>query len=227
MTTNSPPPTGRKLLLVEDDRLVRVMMVDGLTEAGFGVVSAESAEDAEAWLSGGERPDLAILDVRMQGRGGLHLAQRLHELDHIPFMMLSAYSDPEIVAQATRYGALAYAVKPQDVTQLVPTIEAALARANELQALRETRQQLQNALDVERNVSVATGIAMVEYRLKRSDAFALLRDAARKQRRKLADLAGEIIQARETLSLDGVQSDLSVREGTVANAIDSAKPLRP
>ena len=227
MTVKTPPLPGRKLLLLEDDRLVRVVMTDGLAEAGFSVVSAESAEDAEAWLAGGERPDMAILDVRMQGRGGLHLAQRLHELDHIPFMMLSAYSDPETVAQATRCGALAYAVKPQDVTQLVPTIEAALARANELQALRETRQQLQNALDVERNVSVATGIAMVEYRLKRSDAFALLRDAARKQRRKLADIAGEIIQAREALSLDAAQPDQNALSVAGVNAIDSAKPLRP
>lgn len=229
MTMNPTPSPGRRLLLVEDDRLVRVMMVDGLTEAGFDVVGADSAEDAEAWLAGGERPDLAILDVRMQGLGGLHLAQRLHELDHIPFMMLSAYSDPETVAQATRFGALAYAIKPQDVPQLAPTIEAALARANELQALRETRQQLQTALDVERNVSVATGIAMAEYRLKRSDAFALLRDAARKQRRKLADLAGEIILAREALSLDTAKPEPSTLSGTGANAIaiDSAKPLRP
>lgn len=227
MTTQPTPLPGRKLLLVEDDRLVRVMMADGLVDAGFCVESAESAEDAEAWLAGGERPDLAILDVRMQGLDGLRLAQRLRELDHIPFMMLSAYSDPEIVAQATRYGALAYAVKPQDVIQLVPIIEAALAQANELQALRETHQQLQNALDVERNVSVATGIAMVEYRLKRSDAFALLRDAARRQRRKLADLAGQIIQAREALSLNTAQPDPDVLSVASTNAIDSAKPVRP
>ncbi|MEO8117791.1 MAG: response regulator [Rhodoferax sp.] len=205
MTTNKAPASGKQLLIVDDDRLVLSMLSSGLTHAGYGVTTAESAEDAEAWLASGERPDLAILDVRMQGRGGLYLAQRLYELDHIPFMMLSAYSDTHTVEQATRHGALGYAVKPLDIPQLVPAIESALARANDLQDLRETRQQLQLALDAERNISVATGIVMMEHRLKRSDAFILLRDTARKQRRKLADVADEVVKARETLSFDGTR----------------------
>lgn len=206
MNANNISPPGKHLLIVDDDRLVLSLIASGLTRAGYRITSAESAEEAEAWLAGGERPDLAILDVRMPGLGGLHLARRLHDLDHIPFMMLSAYSDPQTVELATLCGALGYAVKPQDTPQLVPAIEAALARANELQDLRETRQQLQKALDTERNISVATGITMMEYRLKRSDAFALLRDTARKQRRKLADMADDVVRARETLSFDITQS---------------------
>jgi len=92
MTADKVPAPGKQLLIVDDDRLVLALMVSGLTEAGYGVTTAESAEDAEAWLAGGALPDLAILDVRMPGQGGLALAQRLRELDHIPFMMLSAYS---------------------------------------------------------------------------------------------------------------------------------------
>ena len=198
---------AKRLLLVDDDRLVLVTIARGLIQAGYAVMTAESVEEAEAWLAGGDRPDLAILDVRMPDQGGLQLAQRLHELDHIPFMILSAYSEPQMVAQASHCGALGYAVKPLDVAQLVPTIEAALARADELQELRVTRQQLQKALDAERNISVATGILMMEYRLKRSDAFALLRDNARKQRRKLADMADELVSARDTLSFDVAQSN--------------------
>ena len=192
----------KRILIVDDDRLVLAVIANGLSRAGYRVTSAESAEDAEAWLASGERPDLAILDVSMPGRSGLHLARRLHELDHIPFIMLSAYSEPETVEQATRYGALGYVVKPQDIPQMIPAIEAALGRANELQELRETRKQLQQALDTERNISVATGIVMMEYRLKRSKAFALLRDTARKQRRKLAEVADDIVGARETLNFD-------------------------
>lgn len=199
---------NKRILIVDDDRLVLVVIANGLTRAGYEVVTAESAEDAEAWLAGGERPDLAILDVSMPGRSGLHLARRLNELDHIPFIMLSAYSEPETVEQATRYGALGYVVKPQDLPQMIPAIEAALGRANELQELRETRKQLQQALDTERNISVATGIIMMEYRLKRSAAFALLRDTARKQRRKLAAVADDIVGARETLNFDTPQSVL-------------------
>jgi AmiR/NasT family two-component response regulator len=193
--------TQAHLLLVDDDRVVLSTVASGLRQAGYHVSTAESAEEAESLLAGGERPDLAILDVRLSGPDGLYLAQRLRELDHIPFMMLSAYSDPQIIGQATRLGALGYMVKPLDISQLLPGIEAALSRADELQGLRETRLQLQAALDAEREISIATGITMVQYRLSRGDAFDRLRTSARSQRRKLADLAAQIVQASEALSL--------------------------
>lgn len=200
MPLANKPDQDKKLLLVDDDRLVLSLLASGLTAAGYHVITAESAEEAQAWLASGDRPDLAILDVRMPGQDGLQLAQRLLALDHIPFMMLSAYSDPQTVEQATRCGALGYAVKPLDVPQLIPAIEAALGRANELQSLRTTRQQLQTALDAERDISIAIGITMMQHKLKRGDAFDSLRKAARSRRCKLADLAVEILSASEKLN---------------------------
>lgn len=191
------PPKAR-LLLVDDDRLVLSTLANGLLKAGYGVKTAESAEEAEMLLTSGEDPDLAILDIRMSGQDGLFLARRLQELDHIPFMMLSAYSDQAMIDQASQFGALGYLVKPLDIPQLIPGIEAALSRANELQGLRETRLQLQAALNAERDISVAIGITMVQQRLDRHTAFELLRKVARSQRRKLGELATEIIQASET-----------------------------
>ena len=199
MTTHAAPTAAKRLLVVDDDRLVLAMIASGLTHAGYEVTTAESAEEAEAWLSSGQRPDLAILDVRMPGQGGLYLAQRLRELDHIPFMMLSAFSDPEIVAQAAQSGALGYASKPLDWVQLVPAIEAALARANELHDLRSTRHHLQTALDAERDISLAVGITMMQHHLKRNAAFDLLRKKARDRRSKLAILAKEVIDAAEKI----------------------------
>ena len=201
MNANLAAP--KQLLVVDDDRLVLAMIASGLTEAGYEVTTAESAEDAEAWLASGKRPDMAILDVRMPGQGGLYLAQRLRELDHIPFMMLSAYNDPSMVAQATLSGALGYAIKPMDIVQLVPAIETALARANEIHDLRVTRQNLQSALDNERDISIAIGITMMQHRLKRNDAFEMLRKTARNRRCKLAALALEIIQAGDKVNLQG------------------------
>ena len=201
MTTDTQKNSaGKQLLIVDDDRLVLAMMARGLLLAGYGVTTAESAEEAESWLASGARPDLAILDVRMPGQGGLYLAQRLRELDHIPFMMLSAYSDAKTVEQATLCGALGYGVKPLDIAQLIPLIEAALARANELQALRSTREQLQAALNSERDINLAVGITMMQHRLKRSDAFEMLRTTARSHRSKLANLAAEVIQAAAVVS---------------------------
>ncbi|MGZ4976446.1 MAG: ANTAR domain-containing response regulator [Methylobacter sp.] len=189
------------LLLVDDERLVLATIAQGLSRAGYIINTAESVDEAEALLAGGERPDLVILDVNMPGRSGLELAERLCSFDRIPFMLLTAYSDQQIVEQAAACGALSYLVKPVDTRQLVPAIEAALARAAELRGLRITGQQLQNALNSEREISVAIGITMVQYRLGRKAAFELLRKTARSQRRKLAELAIEVIKASEALNL--------------------------
>jgi AmiR/NasT family two-component response regulator/two-component sensor histidine kinase len=208
MSPEAAPRFGRRLLLVDDDRLVLSTLSQGLRGVGYEVDTAESAEDADAWLAGGGRPDLAILDIRMSGRDGLYLARRLHDLDHVPFMMLSAYGEPDMVKEAAAVGALGYSVKPVSMVQLVPAIEAALARAEELSDLRETRQQLQRALDAERSIAVATGIVMVEYRVGRKEAFALLRETARKRRHKLADVANAIVQAQEALSVGAARRTL-------------------
>ncbi len=189
------------LLLVDDERPVLAFFTIGLSRAGYTVSTAESVDETEAILASGERPDLVILDVNMPGRSGLELAERLHSFDHIPFILLTSYIDQKIVEQAAACGALGYLVKPTDTRQLVPAIEAALARAAELRSLRMTGQQLQRALDNEREISIAIGITMMQYRLGRMAAFELLRKTARNQRRTLAELSMEVIKASETLNL--------------------------
>ena len=199
MNANAIPE--RTILLVDDDRLVLSTLSRGLAGAGYSVSTAESVDDAEAILASGERPDLAILDVSMPGRSGLELAERLHSFDHIPFMLLTAYSDREIVDRATACGALGYLVKPVDTPQLLPAIKAALSRAEDIQGLQAAERQLQGALNSEREISIAIGITMVQYRLDRKAAFELLRKTARSQNRKLAELATDVIRASETLNL--------------------------
>lgn len=194
-------PTGPKrghVLLVEDDRLVLVTVARGLRDAGFLVDTAESAEDAQEWLAQGCRPDLALLDMCMPGEDGLWLAQRLRELDRVPFLIFSAYGEAEFVRRASALGALAYLVKPLDVAQLVPALETALERAREWHAMREAQADLQAALDADRDISVAVGLAMAYHRLPRAQAFDLLRKSARTQRRKLADVARQLIAASLT-----------------------------
>ena len=187
------------LLLVDDDRLILSTLASGLKHAGYQVSTAESQEDAEAILQGGARPDLVILDVHMPQSDGLALATRLSDFDHIPFVMLSAYSDSETVDRATAAGALGYLVKPMDTHKMIPAIEAALVRASELRALKTATAQLQSALNAERDVNVAVGITMVQYRLGRTAAFNMLRTASRTQRRKLVDVVTDVVNAVEVL----------------------------
>ena len=117
----TPAPAAAHLLLVDDDRLILATLSRGLRDMGYQVSTAESVDDAEALLTGGLRPDLAIVDVRMPGRDGLELVERLRNLEHIPFLMLSAFSDTQNVERASGFGALGYLVKPMDVVQIRPS----------------------------------------------------------------------------------------------------------
>lgn len=188
-----PLETGAQLLLVEDDRLVLATVAQGLRAAGFRVESCESVEEAQEWLSGGVRPAIVLLDMCLPGENGLFLAQRLRDLDRVPFIVFSAYGEPEYVERAAALGALAYLVKPLDVAQLIPTLQTCLVRAGELDALRMENQNLQSVLDADRDINVAIGLTMAYHRLKREQAFAQLRQTARGQRRKLVDVARQLI----------------------------------
>jgi two-component system, response regulator PdtaR len=200
--SNSPINLKRTILLVDDDRLVLSTLAQGLKSAGYDVFTAESADEAETLLMTVEHPDLAILDVNMPGRNGLDLAERLATLDRIPFMLLTAYNDEAIIEQAARSGALGYLVKPIDVPELIPSIEASLARARDIKELRLNGDQLQLALSSERDISIAVGITMVQYRTNRRGAFEMLRKKARDERRRLAELAAEVIKASEMLNFN-------------------------
>ena len=202
MPEKSSQAANQHLLLVEDDRLVLATLSKGLELAGYVIGTAQSVDDAEEILASGERPDLILLDVQMHDRSGLELAMRLQQFDHIPFMLLTAYSDQHIIEQAKFLGAVGFMVKPVDTPQLIPAIEAALSQAEALKSLRTSKNQLQQALDGEREISIAVGITMVQYRLGRKAAFELLRKTARSQRRKLAPLATDVIQASELLCAD-------------------------
>jgi len=191
-----------RLLLVDDDRLILATLSPGLRAAGFEVLAAESGEQALEIL-GREQVDLAVLDVCMPGMSGIEVAKHLREHTQIPFVFLSAYGDDDIVSQGVAEGALVYLVKPLDVSQLVPAIETALSRSHDLHQLRQAQDQLTTALAGNRSTSVAVGLIMERYRLSERDAFERLRMFARSNRRKLHDVAEEIVNAAESFNLPG------------------------
>jgi AmiR/NasT family two-component response regulator len=189
--------TPRHVLVVDDDRLVLAALAEGLRGAGYRVTGAASAEDALA-AAGREAPDLALLDVRMPGMSGIELGTRLREAG-VPFLYLSAYGDRDAVENALEEGALGYLVKPLDIQQIIPSIEAALTRARDLRKLRETEAQLNAALSGTRDISMAVGLLMMRDRINREDAFELLRANARAQRRTVAEVAKELLASAEKL----------------------------
>ncbi|MBI2510005.1 MAG: response regulator [Betaproteobacteria bacterium] len=197
MTARDRIETLRHLLVVDDDRLVLAALTEGLRAAGYRVTGAASGEDALA-MAGRDAPDLALLDVRMPGMSGIEVGSRLREAG-VPFLFLSAYGDWDIVRQAAEEGSLGYLVKPLDIRQIVPSIEAALTRAREIRKLRESEAQLTTALAGSREISMAVGLLMMRDRLDRKQAFELLRSHARAQRRAMGEIAGELLNAAENL----------------------------
>lgn len=166
------------LLIADDDRLVLATLAEGLRRAGHTVLEAAGGEEAIR-LACEQRPDLAILDMRMPGRDGLGVAQWLREHTSIPFLFLSAYGDGEVVEAAVRCGALGYLVKPLDVQQILPSVDAAMMRGRELNALLEEEAQLSAALRLSRHTSMAVGILMARDKIGERDAFDRLRAQAR------------------------------------------------
>lgn len=195
---NEASKKQRHILVVDDDRLVLAALADGLRAAGYLVTGTASPEDAIG-IAEHDPPDLALLDVRMPGMSGIELGRRLRDQGGVPFLFLSAYGDREIVKQATAEGALGYLVKPLDIQQIVPSIEAALARGGDIKKLRESEAQLNTALAGSREISMAVGLLMMRDRINREQAFDLLRDNARSQRRTIAEVAKELLGSAESL----------------------------
>jgi len=192
--------SAHRLLLADDDRLILSTLGQGLRDAGYEILEATDGK-AAVHICEISQPDLAILDIRMPGMSGVEAARLIREKTQTPFIFLSAYGDKEVVQLAVQEGALAYLVKPVDIPQIVPTIEAALARSAELSELRQSADNLSSALETNRETSMAVGLIMERYRVGRDTAFKILRNYARSERLKLNQLAANLLSAAETLSI--------------------------
>jgi response regulator NasT len=187
----------KRILLVDDDRVILGVLAESLRDLGYDVATAQSGADALS-LADATDFDLAVLDVRMPGMSGIEVAEALRQTGNTPCVFLSAYGDADIVRAANAAGALGYLVKPVDVPQLAPFIEVATTRAAEINTLKTSADQLEQALSVEQRTRIAVGIVMARKQLDRDAAFAHLRTLARSQRRKIGEVADELIAAVET-----------------------------
>lgn len=184
----------RPLLFVDDDRLVLATLAEGLRDSGYEVVAADSAETALGYAAE-THFELAILDVRIPHISGIDLAASLRDDFNISSMFLSAFDDQHTVDMAIREGGLGYLVKPVTVAKLIPAIEAALARAQDLKKLVNYSSSLEKALSSKRLTSVAIGILMAELGLTENEAFEHLRNISRNQRQKMEVVAEKIVDS--------------------------------
>ncbi|WP_238139436.1 response regulator [Roseateles aquatilis] len=191
-----------RILVVDDDRLVLATLTHGLAQAGYEVLDADNGDDA-ILIARQHRPDLALLDIRMEGMSGFDVAGYLRDYLQLPFMFLSAFADEATVAKVKELGALAYLVKPLDIHQIVPAVEAAFANrpARAGAATPAAPVTVEPASSLQVVEAMALGVLMHRYSLTRAQALSRLERMAAEQKIDLGEQARRLVEAVEQLAL--------------------------
>ena len=186
-----------RILIAEDETIIRLDLKQLLERAGFDVC-AEAKDGMEAVeLARSTHPDLAVLDVKMPRLDGIEAARTILEERPIPIVMLTAYGQQELVARAVEAGVFGYLVKPFRETDLLPAIETARARHEELRELREEAESLAEALEARKTIERAKGLLMEKEGLTEQDAFARLRKASQVSGRPIRIVAEAVLATFE------------------------------
>ena len=182
-----------RVVIAEDEAIIRLDLRETLEEEGYEVVGEAGRGDTAVELVRDLRPDLAILDIKMPGMDGLEVARHIAEEKICGVLILTAFSQREIIEEARDAGALAYLVKPFQKSDLIPAIEVAIGRFREMQAISGERDKLEEQLESRKAIDRAKGILMDEIGMKEHDAFAFIQRTAMSERTKMRDVAERII----------------------------------
>ncbi len=185
--------TAVRVVIAEDEAIVRLDLKEILEEEGYEVVGETGRGDEAVELVRKHRPDLAILDIKMPGSDGLTAAREINSERLAAVLILTAFSQRDLVDQARDAGALAYLVKPFQKSELLPAIEIALGRFNEMKALDDQVKSLEEQLEVRKAVERAKGILMEEMGLREHDAFRWIQRTAMQRRQRMMDVARQVI----------------------------------
>ncbi|MEY3424287.1 MAG: hypothetical protein RLZZ285_1012 [Actinomycetota bacterium] len=185
-----------RIVLAEDEAIIRLDLRESLQEEGYEVVGDVGRGDKAVEMVDELRPDVAIFDIKMPGMSGLEAAKIVSDKKICPVVMLTAFSQREIIEQARDAGALAYLVKPFQKTDLVPAIELAIARFAELKSLSGEVAALGAQLEIRKLVDRAKGVLIDKHQMSESDAFSFIQSMAMSKRMKMGDIAEQIIAGK-------------------------------
>lgn len=182
-----------RVVIAEDEAIIRMDLRETLEEEGYEVVGETGRGDEAVELVRVLQPDLAILDVKMPGMDGLTAAGIINGEKICGVLVLTAFSQREIVEQARDAGALAYLVKPFQKSDLIPAIEVAIGRFRELRNLTGEIDALGEQLEARKTIDRAKGVLMDECGLKESEAFTFIQRTAMSERQRMRDVAERIL----------------------------------
>ena len=186
-----------RILVAEDETLIRMDLVEMLTEAGYEVIAqATNGEEAIA-LAQEFKPDLCILDVKMPILDGISAAEKIISI--APVCMLTAFSQRELVERARDAGVMAYVVKPFTISDLVPAIEIAISRHTQMKSLAAEVEDLHERLETRKVIDRAKGILMQALRISESEAFSWIQRAAMDRRISMKEVAEAVISPEAAL----------------------------
>ena len=189
--TNPLDATRVRIVVAEDEALIRMDLVEMLGEAGYDVV-AQASDGAQAIeLVKEQRPDLAILDVKMPILDGISAAEEI--IATCPVLMLTAFSQRELVDRARDAGVMAYVLKPFTINDLVPAIEIAISRHVQMRSLAEEVADLHDRLETRKLIDRAKGILMAALNLTEPQAFSWIQKAAMDRRLTMKEVAQAVI----------------------------------
>jgi two-component system, response regulator PdtaR len=186
------PAERPTVLVAEDETIIRMDLREMLEEEGYHVVEAADGEQAVR-LAREVRPELAILDIKMPIRDGLSAAQEISEEGIAPVLILTAYSQRELVEQAAEAGAMGYLVKPFQKHDLLPAIEIAKGRYQQLAALADEVGDLTERLESRKVIERAKGSLMDRYKMSEADAFRFIQKAAMEHRLSMREVADKVL----------------------------------
>jgi response regulator NasT len=187
------PSLGVRVVIAEDEAIVRLDLKEILEEEGYDVVGETGRGDEAVKLVQELSPDLAILDIKMPGQDGLAAAREITADQSAAVLILTAFSQRNLIEEARDAGVLAYLIKPFQRSELIPAIEVALGRFNEMRALKAEVDDLEEQLQTRRALDRAKGILMDECGLKEGDAFTFIQQRAMQERTKMRSIAERII----------------------------------
>ena len=186
-----------RILVAEDEALIRMDLVEMLQEAGYQVVAqATNGEEAIA-LATEYKPDLAILDVKMPVLDGISAAEKIISI--APVLMLTAFSQRELVERARDAGVMAYVVKPFTIGDLIPAIEIAISRHTQMKSLADEVADLHERLETRKVIDRAKGILMKALNLSEPEAFSWIQRAAMDRRLTMKEVAQAVISPEAAL----------------------------
>lgn len=185
-----------RVVIAEDEAIIRLDLKEMLEEEGYEVVGEAGDGETALKLAQEFRPDLVILDIFMPGMDGLTAAARIGEMELSAVLILTAFSQRDLVEQATRTGAMAYLVKPFEKSDLVPAVELSIARWAEARALSEESKDLNDRLETRKAVERAKGVIMDAEGMSEHEAFRAIQKLAMEQRLSMRQVADRIISTK-------------------------------